>query len=101
VIVYDVEAGTDIELQDSKNACRCTDGGWSIPIYRPIKVESFNTPVECAGDFNGDGVVNGADFGSMLAAWGACSCCPQDLNGDGGVTGADVGLLLTMWGDCP
>ena len=56
---------------------------------------------DCEGDFNDDGIVNGADFGSILAAWGPCSGCPEDLNGDGEVSGADVGLLLSLWGPCP
>jgi len=55
----------------------------------------------CFGDFNDDGVVNGADFGSLLAAWGPCPGCPADLNEDGDVNGADVGLLLSVWGACP
>ena len=55
----------------------------------------------CPADFNGDGVVNGADFGSILAAWGPCAGCPEDLNGDGVVNGADVGGLLAAWGACP
>ena len=53
------------------------------------------------GDFNGDGIVNGADFGSILAAWGTCGGCPEDLDGNGEVNGADVGLLLAVWGPCP
>jgi hypothetical protein len=94
--------GTDLTV----NACAYCGGtsGSLAPIYRPIREESFEPatdPVLCAGDFNGDGVVNGADFGAMLSAWGACSGCQEDLNGDGEVTGADVGLLLTMWGACP
>ena len=56
---------------------------------------------DCPGDFNGDGTVNGADFGQVLAAWGPCPApCPQDLNGDGTVNGADVGLMLSYWGPC-
>ena len=55
----------------------------------------------CPADFNGDGQVNGADFGSILAAWGPCAGCPEDLNGDGQVNGADVGGLLAAWGACP
>lgn len=55
----------------------------------------------CQGDFNEDGVVNGADFGSILASWGLCGGCPQDLNGDGVVSGADVGAFLALWGPCP
>lgn len=49
------------------------------------------------GDFNGNGLVNGADLGLMLAAWGACAGCPEDMNGDGVVNGADLGLLLAAW----
>ena len=64
-----------------------------------IVVEGEDPP--CPGDFNGDGVVNGADFGSLLAAWGPCKRCEPDLNGDGVVNGADVGLLLAVWGSCP
>ena len=59
-------------------------------------------PDDCAGDFNGDGQVDGADFGSILAAWGPCPApCPEDLNGDGQVNGADVGSFLALWGPCP
>lgn len=55
----------------------------------------------CEGDFNGDGLINGADFGSMLASWGECAGCPEDLDGNGFVTGADLGDLLGRWGLCP
>ena len=55
----------------------------------------------CNADFNDDGMVDGADFGSLLVAWGPCEGCPEDLNGDGNVDGADVGLLLVEWGICP
>ena len=27
----------------------------------------------CTDDLNGDGIVNGADLGLLLGAWGACS----------------------------
>ena len=27
--------------------------------------------------------------------------CPEDLDGNGTVNGADVGLLLAVWGVCP
>lgn len=54
----------------------------------------------CPGDFNDDGEVNGADFGSLLAAWGPCEQCTEDINGDGEINGADVGLMLAYWGPC-
>jgi len=47
------------------------------------------------GDINGDGRVDGADLGLLLAAWGGSG--PADLNGDGIVDGADLGLLLAAW----
>ena len=54
----------------------------------------------CPGDLDGDGLVNGADFGVLLAAFGT-SDPAADLDGDGSVSGGDVGLLLAYWGDCP
>jgi len=53
------------------------------------------------GDLNGDGIVDGADFAMLSAAWGECvpgSPCPADLNGDGVVDGADQTILLANWG---
>jgi hypothetical protein len=50
-------------------------------------------------DLNGDGAVDGADLGQLLAEWGACAkaCCSGDLNFDGIIDGADLGLLLSAW----
>jgi hypothetical protein len=45
-------------------------------------------------DFNQDGVVDGADLGFLLAAWGTPD---GDLNGDGSTDGADLGILLSEW----
>lgn len=47
-------------------------------------------------DLNGDGVVNGADLGSLLSQWGQPGTA--DLNGDGIVGGADIGVMLANWG---
>ncbi len=55
----------------------------------------------CPADFDDSGTVNGADFGSVLAAWGPCDGCPQDLDKDGQVAGSDVGAFLASWGPCP
>ena len=48
------------------------------------------------GDLNGDGLVNGADLGLMIAVWGT-SDSSADLNGDGSVDGGDLGLLIAYW----
>ncbi len=56
-------------------------------------------PTTCPADLNQDGVVDGADLGILLGAWGLASS-PADLNGDGTVDGADLGGLLGAWGPC-
>jgi carboxypeptidase A4 len=54
----------------------------------------------CPGDFNLDGLVDGADLGLILAAWNTNDPA-YDLDGNGNVNGADLGLLLAAWGFCP
>ena len=63
-------------------------------------IESFDPSPPCVGDFDGNGVVDGADFGIMLAAFGT-KVVELDLDADGIVAGGDVGLLLASWGGCP
>jgi len=46
-------------------------------------------------DLNDDGVVDGADLGILLGAWGTAA---GDINGDGTTDGADLGILLGGWG---
>lgn len=53
-------------------------------------------PAMPSPDLNGDGVVDGADLGILLAAWGV-GPSPADLNEDGVVDGSDLGLLLGAW----
>lgn len=54
----------------------------------------------CPEDVNDDGVIDGADLGLLLGAWGT-SNPDADVNGDGFVNGADLGLVLGAWGsDC-
>ena len=57
----------------------------------------------CIGDVNGDGTVDAADLGALLALWGTNgnSSPRADANQDGIVDAADLGLLLGYWGDCP
>jgi len=56
----------------------------------------------CPADFTGNGEVDGADLGILVAFWGPCRSadCPADLNHDGIVNGSDLGLLLGWWGPC-
>jgi len=48
------------------------------------------------GDLNGDGAVNGADLGLLIAVWGTNDAA-ADLNADGLVNGGDLGLLVAAW----
>ena len=55
---------------------------------------------DCPADLDGDGRVDSADMGIVLASWGSDSSI-ADLDGDGEVTGADLATILGYWGDCP
>ena len=49
-------------------------------------------------DFDGDGIVGGADLAALLGNWGSSD--PQtDLDGDGNVGGSDLAILLGCWGE--
>ncbi len=52
--------------------------------------------VIAVSDLDGDGDVDGADLGLLLAAWGADSG-GADIDGNGTVDGGDLGLLLGAW----
>jgi len=53
----------------------------------------------CPADLNGDDMIDGADLGALLGAWGGGGG-PTDLTGDGTTDGADLGVLLGAWGPC-
>ena len=63
--------------------------------------------VDCAVDFDGDLMVDGADLLQLLTAWGDCTegDCIEDVDGDGLVGGSDLVVLLSAWGavgeSCP
>jgi len=60
----------------------------------------FSAPVEATAvaglspDITGDGNVNSADLGVLLAAWGTTGA---DITGDGTTNSADLGVLLAAW----
>jgi len=51
----------------------------------------------CPSDVTGDALVNGADLGALLSAWGSDNAA-CDLDDDGVVGGGDLGALLSAWG---
>jgi len=62
---------------------------------------SAGVRAQCPGDLNGSGVVDGADLGALLTAWGTSGGeFGADITGDGIVDGADLGVLLVKWGPC-
>lgn len=66
------------------------------------RAEQLFVAPACPADLNGNSMVDGADLGIMLGAWGPCAgSCVADLNGDGEVSGNDLGSLLAGWGACP
>lgn len=60
--------------------------------------DAGSVPGDCPADLTGDGIVDGADLGQMLSAWGLPGA--SDLTGDGITDGADLGTLLAAWGAC-
>jgi hypothetical protein len=67
-------------------------GGVSGEVFKLVPA----TPTIVEPDLNCDGVVDGADLGILLLAWGQTNG-PADLNADGIVDGADLGELLLAW----
>ena len=47
------------------------------------------------GDLTLDGLVNGADLGALLNAWGTPNA---DLDGNGTTDAADMAIMLSAWG---
>lgn len=86
---------------------RCQDTGcWNIGLFDPTANQTAGNETPgtdgvdcdtgtCAGDFNADGVRDGADLGALLAGWGTSS---GDVNDDGTTDGADLGAFLAVFG---
>jgi len=53
----------------------------------------------CTWDLDGNGIVDGADLGELLAQWGTPGTA--DFDNSGAVDGGDLGALLANWGKCP
>lgn len=70
------------------------------PAVNLLGLQTIETPACSKADFNGDGVVDGGDLGSIIGAWGPCEGCAQDLDQNGVVNSADLGLFLSLWGPC-
>ena len=96
------DAGSSESLQVNSNILDAIEFLYRDRIQDAILSWRASSCEPCLGDLNGDGIVDGADAGLLLAQWGACpSGCSGDLDEDGDVDGADLGLFLSAWGPCP
>ncbi|MFO0873931.1 MAG: hypothetical protein U0575_08175 [Phycisphaerales bacterium] len=94
-------SGWDLSMNTSSSALGISEDGVIVGtgVFNGLTRAYAMVPVGvCVGDLNGDGVVDGADLGILLAAWDGVE---GDLNGDGSTDGADLGILLAAWGPCP
>jgi hypothetical protein len=55
--------------------------------------------LHCAGDVNGDGLVNFFDALAILAVWGKDGG-PEDIDGNGVIGFGDLIVVLAQWGTC-
>jgi hypothetical protein len=74
--------------------------GTQVWMNVPPAGEACEPKDTCPADFTDDGLVDGADLGQLLLAFGSPGE-NADLNGDGIVDGADLGELLLAFGACP
>jgi len=61
----------------------------------------FQGTTFCAGDINGDDMVNVIDLLTVINAWGICDGCNADINEDGYVNVTDLLVIVDSWGVCP
>lgn len=92
----DVEIGLCNNTLESFPASESADLGFRI-------VEITGTGGCNDADLDNDGIVDAADLGSLISAWGPCgrTSCVADINRDGQVDGVDIGHMLGFWGPCP
>ncbi len=87
-------AGHGITVDDLGDVYFC--GAINVPADVYVAKLSERPP----GDLNGDGCVDQADLGILLASYGVDD--GGDLDGDSDTDQADLGILLAHWGeDCP
>jgi hypothetical protein len=72
------------------------EGGQLYAYYAPAVIGSCIE--DCAETL--DGMVDSADMGTLLSAWGQATTRPVDINRNGYVDGDDFAQLLAKWGPC-
>lgn len=115
-LFFDVAGVVDRDVNQRFVAGAGLDGPGGVLDLVTIDVDPDGQPVTgavavlvgippCRGDINGDGMVDMADLGLLLAAWGSCGSCPPvcdgDVNGTCVVDMSDLLIVLSTWGPCP
>ncbi len=93
----ELDPGTPVFVEGPILEPGCGDTFGICPCIEIVSATKCIVP----GDLNGDGMVDGADLGLLLSAWGPCPIfqitCLGDIDCDGDVDGGDLGLLLAAW----
>jgi len=101
-LLYDFPDPGDGSCEDDWFFGFFSSGGISrieVSVSNAIEVDHIQygrSDLRKASDLDGDGLVNGADLGILLANWG--TPCLGELTGDFAIDGADLGVLLANWG---
>jgi len=98
--IFDLDSSTEISGPDGSGGGGAVAGWIGDGEAGGYIVALGGAGFSKTGDLDGNGVVDGADLGQLLLAWGPCALlgsCPADLNFDGAIDAADVGLLLASW----
>ncbi|MCB0760334.1 MAG: right-handed parallel beta-helix repeat-containing protein [Flavobacteriales bacterium] len=74
-------------------------GAGSAPVIDMGAFEFTVAGPTCQGDFNGDGMVNGADLLLMLAGFGCLADCPTEIDGVPGISTNDLIIFLGFFGN--
>jgi hypothetical protein len=89
----------DMITLDQGSLGRAVDGGEFTAAGPAAPCDEAGPGQACPQDVNADQVIDGADLGAILSAWGGTDC-DADVNADGVVDGADLGAILSAWGAC-
>ena len=75
------------------------EGSWQDLGGNCVEINCDNCQPDCIADVNQDGIVDSADLGLVIAAWGS-SNATCDLDGNKLVDGGDVAYVLGYWDSC-
>lgn len=85
-----------IAAQTTTNVYSNAIGVRSRPQEEKPKTEKEEENKPASADFNGDGIIDGADLGLLLGQWGTRGS-KLDLNGDGIIDASDMKLMMEQW----